>query len=335
MDERPYPQPDLLEKLTSAVYPSFAALAAMGLDLFTPLKDGPLTASQIAETRGMETGRLAPLLYALVAAELLSLNGDLFANSPEADRYLVSTRPSYIGDAHKLLNRLWPAALRTAASIRAGVPRARHEPSEMSSEELEVFLGDLHRDALETGRELVRRQGFEADTRLLDVGGGSGGLAIAVAEAVPGLRATVVELPAVAPITKRFIRKADASRTVRVQTCNAAEQSPVGSFDVAVLKSLLQTLSPGQAQEVVRNVGRAIRPGGRILILGAGILDNTRVSPKPAAFFNIVFLNLYHEGQAYTEQEYAAWLSEAGFERYERTLLADGSSILEAKRPEE
>ena len=118
----------------------------------------------------------------------------------------------------------------------------------MSSEELEVFLGDLHRDALETGRELVRRQGFEADTRLLDVGGGSGGLAIAVAEAVPGLRATVVELPAVAPITKRFIRKADASQTVRVQACNAAEQSPVGSFDVAVLKSLLQTLSPGQAQ---------------------------------------------------------------------------------------
>ncbi len=34
--------PKTIESLADAVYPSFAMLAGMELDLFTPLKDGPL-----------------------------------------------------------------------------------------------------------------------------------------------------------------------------------------------------------------------------------------------------------------------------------------------------
>ena len=102
---------------------------------------------------------------------------------------------------------------------------------------------------------------------------------------------------------------------------------------MAVLKAILQTLSPDEAQKVICHVSTAITPGGTILILGAGILDNDRISPKHAAAFNIVFLNLYGEGQAYTEQEYRAWLSEAGFVQCERKILAYGSSLIKAKKP--
>jgi hypothetical protein len=33
--------PEIIEKLRSAAYPSFAMLAGMQLELFTPLKDAP------------------------------------------------------------------------------------------------------------------------------------------------------------------------------------------------------------------------------------------------------------------------------------------------------
>ena len=37
-----------IEKIAQSVYPPFAMLAGMQLDLFTPLTDGPMSAEQIA-----------------------------------------------------------------------------------------------------------------------------------------------------------------------------------------------------------------------------------------------------------------------------------------------
>ncbi len=50
-------------------------LAGMQLDVFTPLKDGPLTAEQLAAALNVKAEKLSPLLYALVAAELLTVEG--------------------------------------------------------------------------------------------------------------------------------------------------------------------------------------------------------------------------------------------------------------------
>src|SRR5262249_25555917 len=47
MSTQPRVIPNTIEALADAVYPSFAMLAGMELDLFTPLKDGPLSAEEI------------------------------------------------------------------------------------------------------------------------------------------------------------------------------------------------------------------------------------------------------------------------------------------------
>ena len=72
----------------------------MQLDLFTPLKEGPLSAEQLADTLGVGFTKLEFLLYALVAATLLRMEGDLFSNTAEADHYLVRGQPEYIGHRH-------------------------------------------------------------------------------------------------------------------------------------------------------------------------------------------------------------------------------------------
>ena len=101
------------------VYPPMAMLAGMQLDVFTPLKGGPMTATALADAIGANAARLRPLLYALVHAELLTVDGDRFANTPEADLYLVRGRATYMGSAHELYSDLWGAALTAAQSIRA------------------------------------------------------------------------------------------------------------------------------------------------------------------------------------------------------------------------
>ena len=46
----PSPSSEIIERLTNGVYSSFAMLAGMQLDVFTPLKDGPMTLDQVADS---------------------------------------------------------------------------------------------------------------------------------------------------------------------------------------------------------------------------------------------------------------------------------------------
>jgi hypothetical protein len=57
-------RPDTINNLRSAADVAFAMLAGMQLDVFTPLKAGPMTAEQIANAIGVGPTRLRLLLYA-------------------------------------------------------------------------------------------------------------------------------------------------------------------------------------------------------------------------------------------------------------------------------
>ena len=326
------PEPKIIQKLVD-VYPSFALLAGMQLDLFTPLKAGPMGPEQIANVIGVNAAKLKPLLYALAAAELLTVEGDRFANTDEANHFLVRGSPSYMGGVHPLYADLWDAALHTAESIRTGQPQAKHDYTQMSREALETFYQGLHPGALTTGRTLVENHGLSSCQRLLDVGGGSGGVAIAAVKACPHIRAAVVDVSNVTPITQRFVTEAGVSDRVKVITGNIVEAPLPESFDAVVLKSFIQVLSPNDAQRALKNINATMTPSGTIYILGIGILDNSRISPRGAAIANTIFINIYDEGQAYTEDEYHNWLTGAGFVKFKRDTLPDGLGIITAQKP--
>jgi ubiquinone/menaquinone biosynthesis C-methylase UbiE len=328
--ERPEENP--IEKIAASVYPPFAMLAGMQLDLFTPLTDRPMNAEQIAETIGVDCAKLKPLLYALVVTDLLNVEGEFFSNTDTANRFLVRGGPSCVVDIHELLSDLWSAALKTAESIRAGVPQASHDYASMSKDELQQFFRGQHPYAIEYGRDLMAKYDFSSYRTLLDIGGGSGGLAIAVTDAIPNIQTTVVELSTVTPITQHFIDEAGAGDRIKVVAADVVHDSLPGSYDAAVMTAFLQVLSPDDARCALKNVSRVMNPGGEIYIRGAGIIDNSRTSPTELVGFNIVFVNVYDEGQAYTEQEYKEWLEEVGFGDFRRTILPDGSSIITARK---
>lgn len=325
------PGPELIRQLSMAPLPSFAMLAGMQLDLFTPLAVEPLTAERLADTLGVPAEKLELLLFALVAVGLLDLEGNRFAATPVAARFLARGSPSYVGDLHEGLAEMWGAAFHTAETIRTGIPQARIDFASMPQEELEKFYRGFYGEALAAGRDLATTQDFSDVRALVDVGGGSGGLAIAMTEAWPDLRATVADLPSVVPITERFLGEAGAGDRVRVVAADVVAEPPPGTYDVAVLRALVQVLGPDEARRTIRNVAAALEPGGRIFILGR-ILDDSRLSPVPSVFSNVVFLNVFPGGRAYTESEHREWLSEAGFVDVVREAHPDGRGSIRARK---
>jgi precorrin-6B methylase 2 len=306
------PDPDQLRQFGYAVATPFAVLAGMQLDVFTPLRDGPLGAEALAERLGVDARRLRPVLYALVGAQLLTVEEGRFANSPLAERFLVRGQSTYMGGVHELWSDVWQALLKTAESVRTGVPQARHDFAAMPRDELAAFLRGQHPLAMAAGRALIETLKPGRPNTLLDVGGGSGGLAIGACEAASHLRATVVELPTVTPITEEFVAAAGLSERIEVRVGDVIRAPLEGMFGVAVLRNLLQTMSAEQARRTLHHVGQAIAPGGSVVIIGF-ILDDTRLGPPVALAYNLFFLNAYEQGEAYTAGEHRAWLEAAGF----------------------
>jgi ubiquinone/menaquinone biosynthesis C-methylase UbiE len=308
-------------------------LAGMQLDLFAPLKNGPMTAEQVATATGVGSEKLKPLLYALVTAGLLTVEGKLFANTEVANRFFVRSSPCCMMGAEEHYSNMWQALLKTAESIRTGVPQAKHDYSSMPSDQLEQCIRSMHPETLGYGRDLLARFDLSSCCTLLDVGGGSGGLAMAVTEALPHIQATVIDLPTVTPITNRVIEEAGVGNRIQVVAADVARDPLPGSYDVAVLSAFLQVISADDACRSLKNIGRVVNPGGSIYIRGLGIIDDSRISPPDVVGFNLVFINYYDDGQAYTEQEHRDWLTEAGFEGFERTTLPEGGSWITARKP--
>ncbi len=131
--------PKTIEALAQAAYPSFVLQAGMELDVFTPLKDGPLDAVAVASAAGTDSAKTNQLLHALVAIGMMNFDGRRFSNSPEADKYLVHGKADYIGMRHYANRRRWESMLRVAETIRTGTPQRGMDYGAMSNEHREAF----------------------------------------------------------------------------------------------------------------------------------------------------------------------------------------------------
>jgi len=299
-----------IQSLSRAVHPSFAMLAGCQLGVFTALRDGSLTADQIASTLQVDATRLRPLLYALVSAGLLTVEQGCFSNTEEANTYLVKGSPTYMGPVYDVWAMIWAAEMKSAESIRTGVAQCRHlfDYADRSAEELEKIFRGLHGPSLAYGRLLAERYDFSSCSTVADVGGGSGGLVIALLQAIPHLTAAVMELPKVAPITQLFVDEAGMADRIQVTPFDAVQTPLSGHYDSAVLSKVLQNLSAEECRIILKNVGQALNPGGTIFIFGA-VLDDSRLTPVEMAAVNLFFINVFDGGQAFTEEEHRAWLA--------------------------
>lgn len=327
----PAVRPDTINAHIANVYPALAMLAGMQLDVFTPLAGGPLPAPVLAARLAVDAAKLRPLLYALVTAGLLTVDGENFANTPEAQAFLVKGEPRYLGGSASAYADLWSATLHTADSIRSGTPQVRHDFSRMTHAELTAFIRGIDAGAGATARRLHKDYDLQPYRRLLDAGGGAGGLAMALCRLCPALMATVAELPNVAVITRECVAEAGLAARVEVIEADLVNAPPTGRYNLIALRSVLQVLSPQQAEAVVRHVVVALQPGGRLFVIGR-MLDDSRLAPLDAVAVNVMFLNVYDHGQAYTESEYRQWLTAAGLRNLVRQPLAGGYSIMTGTR---
>lgn len=218
-----------------------------------------------------------------------------------------------------------------AESIRTGAATSPAATDGAAADRL-GFLQGLHPEAIASG-QLLGRLGWLDDCRnIIDVGGGSAGLALALHRHLPAARIRVLERADVAPLTRQFI--ATEGGDIEVVAGDVVAQA--GELDTAmgtscdgiVCCALLQVLAPDDAALAVRRMTRWLCPGGRLVVLGMGVLEDDRVRPRGAALANILFGSLYDDGRGYTVTEYRTWMQDAGLVQISSHWLEDGRGAL-------
>jgi SAM-dependent methyltransferase len=322
--------PDRIDNLIAAVPAAMALRAGLELGIFTRLGGSAMTADVLGAALQIDPDRLSRLLYALASIGLLEVKAGEFSNGAEALTFLDASRPTYRGGDHVLLRELWGADLLTAESLRQNRPAALHDFSEAEPEAAMAFSRMLAPGGVIFGRHLAREIDLSAIRSVIDIGGGAGTILIGLREGRSQIAATLMELPTVAAVAPAILSEYGAADVV-VEEGDITVAPSIGRHDLAILKAVVQVLPPDQARSAILNAARCLTPGGEIAIAGWGVVDDDRLGPSGGVFLNLTFLNLYRYGESYTDGQYRAWMTEAGFKNISRSRLTDGCTLFRAR----
>ena len=226
----------------------------------------------------------------------------------------------------------WGRDLQTAQSIRTGKPAALHDFSRMDEATLSSFMRGLVPYSAATGRTLAEIFDFAKITSIIDVGGGSGAAVAAMIEKQPLLRATLFELPSVAAAAKPILATLPGGDRVDIETGDILNAPPQGRHQLALLRAVLQVMSPEEAAVAVDHTCAALEPGGWIAIAGSGILADDGLSPAGGVYINLTLMNLYPHGTAHRFADHRRWLEQSGCGPAEWLTLPSGSPLIRAQK---
>jgi hypothetical protein len=309
---------------------------AAKLDLATRLAAGPMMAEQLAEATRTHPRSLARLLRGLASV-------GIFAEGPDGGYSLTPI----------------------AEELRSDVPGSQHAMAVMMGEEHYTAYGDLlysvrtgrpafdkvygkpvfdylaeHPDQAKIfdaamtsvhGREtgvMVAAYDFSNFGVLMDVGGGNGSMLTGVLKANPKLRGILFDLPHVVARARPGIEAAGLADRCRIMEGSFFESIPEGA-DAYMMRHIIHDWNDERSATILRNVGRAIRPGGKLLVIEGVVKPGNDESFTK--LLDITMLAL-PGGQERTEEEFRRLYEQAGFKLTRIVPTTGEVSIIEGEK---
>jgi SAM-dependent methyltransferase len=315
---------------------SAAVAVGVRVGLFDHLASAPRTEREIAASLNVRERPLRSLVAALVAMEFLTLDGDRVGLAPDVAQYLVRGKPGWLGGLVELEiehflspKSLLDALERDDASVYGD--RDPWEAHEADPHQARRFTEAMHSVSERPAAGLAEVVDFAGVRSILDVGGGSGALSIAIVKAWPSLRCTIWDLAVVCEIARGYANDAGVSERIDAVAGDMFGDAFPAGHDVVLLSQILHDWPPSKGAELLRKAARALPAGGRIVI-HEKLVDDDGLGPLANALVHLDML-VWTEGQQYTEAGLRAMLEDAGFAKVERRATAGYWSAIIARKP--
>jgi ubiquinone/menaquinone biosynthesis C-methylase UbiE len=291
-----------LRKLYLGFVSSRVILTANNLKIFENLKKAS-SAAEIAEKLNIDPRATEIVLDALTGIGLVSKSRTgRYRNTPESNRYLVKGARLYQGDIIKHASTMWQNCSALDDVVRTGRPARRgfdHESFIMGMHNLTVFRTE----------SLAKALGLKGIKKMLDLGGGPGTNAIAMAK--KGIQSTVFDLPETINIAKKVARR-EGVKGIRFIAGDFHVDSIGSGYDLILLSQIFHAFSEEENIALLRKCNTAVNPKGKVVIQEFPISDN-RTAPPHSALFSVNMLVGTERGRCYSPKEMKRWLAGTGF----------------------
>jgi 2-hydroxy-4-(methylsulfanyl)butanoate S-methyltransferase len=190
----PQERSDAISALSAIAYGfmgSQALFAALELGLFTMLSDEPCGLDDLVKERGAPAGPLSVLLSTCLALGLLTWDGRRYSNSPAAQRFLVRTVHSYVGDYYlRQVSTVFYDRFHLVRALLRGEPtEAIANATTLATPQVtEEFIRGQHGGSLAPAYRLARTLDLSSYARFLDLGGDPGHSRLRRSNATPKCR---------------------------------------------------------------------------------------------------------------------------------------------------
>ena len=317
---------------------SRALYAAAKLGLADKLAAGPRSAAELAK----ETGTLGSALHRL--RRLLAGLG-ILKTEPDGQRFALTPlgeamKSGAPGAAHATLLSLagpvfWKAfgeymhsleTGKTAFEKAYGMPvfdyLAKHP--EDAANFTQAMIG-VHGDEPPA---IAAAYDFSGFGTVVDVGGASGNMLIAILSRYPGPRGVLFDLPHVVRDAPELFRARGLAARVRAEGGSFFEFVPAGG-DVYVVSHVIHDWSEAQCLTILGNCHKAMKPDAKLLIVEMVLPAGDEMHPGKLLDLTMLVMP---GGQERTEAEYAALLDKAGFRLTRVVPTQSAASVVEAVR---
>ena len=315
-DERP-PQASVMQMMTAAwTAQTIASITRLDVaDLVH--KHGPLTARQLTAEHGVdaEPDFLQRALRACASAGIFTEDAaGRFGPTALSEVLTLGSSVSVKRFVELIGGRWWglfgalPEALRTGRNVtgaEAGSDSVAADPAHRKR------FGEAMKSRVDSTRGVVAHCDVSHARTIVDVGGGFGHLAIAIARAHPHVRAIVLDLPDVIAMARQEAAGEDAALLARLAFVGGDMFVDVPEGDTYVLRAIVHDWDDASALRVLRHCRARMAGGGRVLCVDNVLPPLGDTGCSGTKFLDMLMM-VSLPGRERTEAEWRALYDAAG-----------------------
>ncbi|WP_312429666.1 methyltransferase [Lacrimispora sp.] len=241
-------------------------LASIRIDVYSHMEQ-PAQLHDLARKIGCSEEKLEPLLSALKTVGLIQKDNNGFVNTPIGNEFLVKSKPHYLGEIllhREQMNSLSHLEEQLFSEKNSTIPM--YDFAELAKAVIpEIYATGRATDFITEINKLYPDKNSEL--HILDLGGGSGILAVEFVKSYPNGKAVVFDSPKVTPVTKEVVTQHGLEQRISVIEGDFNKDTFGGAYNLIVASGVLN-FAHADLNGFMDRISEALCINGYLMVIG-------------------------------------------------------------------
>jgi len=224
-------------------------------------------------------------------------------------------------------NHLWNTWNYLTNSVKKGSSFTGDQNKEEKENWVESFIAAMHYRGVKQAKLIAMMIDLSNTKKMLDIGGGSAAFSMEFIKRNPRMKAIVLDLPHVIPLTKKYVEQEGLKDNFDFIEGNYLTTPFGNGYDLILLSAIVHINNFDQNKILVKKCADALNKNG-MLIINDYVMNEDRTGPYAGTLFSLNMLSGTSSGDTYTENEMKEWLTTSGFSKIERKKTSFASDLI-------